>query len=79
LQAAPAVPQTGTVPTWLVPIDGPSVGWRLEAALLIAFQFVFILLHPLDRAPINKPDEAKKWQAERAKYGETKKAVAPQK
>jgi len=28
---------------------------------------------------MNKPYEAKKWQAERAKYGETKKAVAPQK
>ena len=26
---------------------------------------------------INKPDEAKKWQAERAKYPEAKKTVAP--
>jgi hypothetical protein len=28
---------------------------------------------------INKPDEAKKWQTERAKYPETKKADAPEK
>jgi hypothetical protein len=30
-------------------------------------------------AAINKPDEVKKWQAERAKYPEAKKAAAPEK